>query len=240
MSDTKELKSEVVYRRLKRAIATHELAPSQKISENLLVRDYGFGKAAVRAAIGRLTDDGLIVSRSPKLQTVAPLTMSDIRQTFHLRNLLEPEAARLAAGRANIERLRELNATCQQPYRFGDGEQEYAFLLANGAFHLAIAQAAGLPRLTHWITQLHDQAVRILWVSLKVENRPEVWSHGHDEIIDALARGSGDIAAAIAKRHLHAGQRLVFEILSSFSSLNDVDVTTSSIPLPATGTSKDR
>lgn len=224
MPDKLELKSVSAYRRIKRAIITHDLAPSQKISENMLVEEYDLTKSAVRAAVTSLTFEGLIVSRSSKFQTVAPLTMANINETFRLRNILEPEAVRLAAGKADVDHLRELNELCQRPYTAGDRDDEYEFLTANALFHIAIAQGSGMPRLAQWIEQLHDQTMRCLWISLQVEGRPDVWSHGHDEIIDALEKGDGEKAVGIARAHLHSGQRLVFDILSSMTSVGSVDI----------------
>ena len=221
-----ELKSAAAYRLLKRAIITHELAPSQKVSENLIVDQFALTKSAARAAVASLVFEGLIVARSPKLQVIAPLTMADIRETFRLRNLLEPEAARLAAGKADITHLRALNAQCQQPYRIGDRDEEFGFLMANAGFHIAIAQSAGLPRLARWIEELHDQTMRCLWISLQAEGRAGAWAHGHDEILEALEAGDSEAAAAIALAHLHAGQRLIFDILSSMTPLGAMDVLT--------------
>ena len=54
---------------------------------------------------------------------------------------------------------------------------------------------------------------------LKIERRPEVWSHGHDEIIAALAAGDGQEAAAQARRHLLEGQNVVMNVILSSAEL---------------------
>lgn len=212
------------YSEIKRGIITHRLKPSQRISETLLSDMFELGRASVRAAIARLIEDGLIVSRSTKTQIVAPLTFADIRETFALRATLEPEAARLAAGKADIAELRRLNALCMRPYRFGDAREELAFLEANRTFHMAIAEAAHSPRLTRWIGQLQDAAMRVLWVTLKVDGRPQVWSHGHDDIIAALEAGDDVAAAARAGEHLSKGQQTVFEVLLNAPDIREISI----------------
>ncbi len=216
---------ERAYARLCRAIVTHELVPGQKISEKMLTTKFQLSAAAVRIAIPKLIDDGLAVMRTSKTTLVAPLTLAEINSVFHMRRLLEPDAARQAAGRVDSAMLLSLDKLCQTEYKFGNTEQEFAFLEANKTFHLEIAKASGNWRQAQWIGRLQDAAMRILWLSLRVENRPKVWHQGHKDIIESLVAGNGDEAAIRALRHLEAGQMLVFEILGNSDSLGGIELT---------------
>ncbi len=215
MSDDAFLLTDQAYNSVKRAIITHELLPSAKISEAQLARLFGCGMASVRAAVRRLAGEGFIIAAPRCKHRVAALTLAEIQNTFDLRNLLEPEAARQAAGQLDRDELLRLNDLCQQGYVPGDTESEYQFLQANSAFHNAIANGAANPRLAAWIKQLQDSAMRILMLVLRVEGQADRWSHGHDEIIDALTRGDGERAKEIALTHLLDGQRRVFDVLLS-------------------------
>lgn len=215
------------YQRIHRAILTHELAPEERVSEALLETRFGIGKAAVRTALTRLSADGLIITRSSKIQVVAPLTMKDVRSVFQMRNLIEPDAARKAAGRIDLGLLHRLNEACQADYVFGDKNQEYEFLIANRDFHLAIASACGNPIQEKFIRTLQDLGMRIQWVSLQIENRAEVWRHGHEEIIEALMQQDGAKAAECALEHLMNGERLVYEVLSTASQFEKTTITVS-------------
>lgn len=212
---------ERAYWQIKEAIITHQLRPSERISEGRLTAQYDVGKAAIRIALARLAQEQLVILRSARTQIVAPLTWSGIREIFHLRVLLEPDAAAQAAGRIDVARLNELNRQCQVKYTPGDSREELRFLLANQHFHLAIARASGNARQARIVEQLHDSVARILWMALKIERRPEVWSHGHDEIIAALAAGDGQEAAAQARRHLLEGQNVVMNVILSSPELRN-------------------
>lgn len=211
---------EIAYETLRKAIITHELRPNEKISEGSLVERFGLSRSATRVAISRLSAKQLVSSRSSKTQVIAPLSLGQVTQIFQARNLLEPEAARLAAGHVNVQDLLESNAACLRPYRPGNKAEEFAFLEANQAFHLYVASASGNPHLCQFIEQLHDHTMRILWLSLQIENRPGVWHAGHEEIIEALAAGDGDRASQMALDHLQAGQILIYEILSTSEALS--------------------
>ena len=42
-----------------------------------------------------------------------PVTLKDIHDVFELRLMLEPSAARMAAGKVNTQRLRTLDEICR-------------------------------------------------------------------------------------------------------------------------------
>lgn len=216
--------SHQAYLLLRRAIVTHELAPGERVSESSLVGQFNLTKSAVRSAMTRLSSEQFIVASSPKIQTIAPLTMDEVRSVFQMRNLLEPNAARAAAGKIDRALLQRLDAVCEADYTFGDHDQEYAFLEANKNFHMAIAEAAGNQFQTGFVGRLHDAAMRILWVSLQIENRSSVWRHGHQDIVAALIEGDGNSAADLALKHLLGGQRLVYEVLASSRVFKDIPI----------------
>jgi len=210
--------------KIKNAIIRHEIKGGEKVSEQRLVERFALTKAATRTAIKRLIADGLMTAESPKTTIVTPLTLAGVRSVFQARNILEPEAAKLAAGKVDPTSLQKLNERCRAGYRFGDGEQEFAFLTANRNFHLEIARSSQNSFLSDFISQLHDHAMRILWISLKIENRAEVWQHGHEDIIEALLSGDSFGAGVTALTHLQSGQRLVYEILSSSNNFGDIQL----------------
>ncbi|MDP6774213.1 MAG: GntR family transcriptional regulator [Rhodospirillales bacterium] len=218
----RETLSEIALLRLRRAIVTHELLPGEKISEASLVERFGLTKSAVRSALTRLSEDGLIAKPSPKTHIVAPLTMDEIRSVFHLRFLLEPDITRRAAGKIDPQALRELDAACRADYDVGDKIGEFALLEANRNFHCAVAWACGDGRHARWVEQLHNATMRILWVSLQLENRPDVWRHTHEEILNDLINGNGDAAAACCVSHIKEAQRIVYEVLTSSPSFQNL------------------
>jgi DNA-binding GntR family transcriptional regulator len=213
-----------VYERIKRDIVTHRLAPGERVSESALAQVHRTSKAPVRTALARLQQEHLIVQAAPKTQIVAPLTLKGVRDIFDLRNLLEPEAARLATGRVSIPHLRELNDACARPVRVGDADDEFRLLAANRAFHLELARASGNELLADWIARLHDLAIRIMWLALRSESTAEAWSEGHDELVDAIENNDADGAKSILLRLLRDGQRQVYERLMNLPGLADLNL----------------
>jgi len=216
--------SDIAYEAIKKDIITHRLAPQTKISEARLIETTGLSRAPIRAALSRLQSEGFVYLQTSKTQLVAPLSLSTCENVFHLRNILEPDVARLAAGKVDAEELHRLNDACAVRYTPGNAEEEYQLLQANRNFHLAIARFSGNAIQAQFIERLQDVAMRILWVSLRLNNRSVVWSEGHLEIIDALVSGEGDLAYSEALNHLTKGQALVTEILAQSEEIKKTNL----------------
>lgn len=199
--------------RVRKAIITHELAPGSRVSESSLMEQFGLPRASARTALSFFQQSGFIVSVGPRTQLVAPLSLAAIRETFHLRNLLEPAAAQFAIGKVNIARLRELNQECiWLPSKDGPDEG-YRYLDANFRFHSEIVVATGMPQLQKWLGFIQESVLRILWISLAAEGRAHRWSGGHEEIIQALEESDSEKVARVSLAHLNAGQQLVYELI---------------------------
>lgn len=175
-----------------------QLAPGEMISEAILEERCGVARAAVRSALARLTQEGLVRSSGGKSRMVAPLSLGDIQDVFLLRRHLEPLAAKMAAGKVSESLLRVLDDACREGYTPGDLKGELRFLNANRRFHLAIADASGSFRLTRTLEQLHNEATRILYLGFRLSDRSKEWSHGHESLLEALVRPDPDEAARIA------------------------------------------
>jgi DNA-binding GntR family transcriptional regulator len=212
------------YERLKFEIVTLQLAPGEKISEAVLAARFELGTTPIRSAVARLALEGLIVALSERTNVVAPLTLTQIQEVFALRKLLEPHAARLAAGRIDPRELHALEEACQVGYTAGNIDEEYAFLVANRKFHVAIARASGSERLAAMVEQLEDAAMRILCLVLEIENHSEDWQHGHRDILEALVTGNGTRAAEIALAQLVESEELVTRVVLKSSMLSKINL----------------
>lgn len=223
MENPEKLLTDRVFDTLKRDIITHQLFPGQKVSEAKLAKQYGSGKGPIRGALARLISEGLIIRKPRSGHLVAPISLSNIHDTFDLENLLEPAATRQAAGQVNILRLRKINGICKLGFDLSDPESTYNYLLANRNFQIEIAEAAGNKLQTSWISQLQDSIMRIRLIVLHLEPRVEHWGEGHDEIIKALEAGNGAKAEKLTKRNLKEGQQHFFRLLTSNKSKDTLD-----------------
>ncbi len=200
---------------IRRDILTARLAPGAALSEGSLATALSLGKAPIRAALARLADEGLVAAVPRRGWVVALVTIRDIHEVFDLRLLLEPEAARRAAGRVDTVMLQRLDAVCAAGYQPDDGDSAADFLAANKAFHVAVAELSGNARLARQIDRLLDESTRMLVLGLRRRDRSGEMAHEHQELIEALALGRAEEAARIMHEQVDASRRMVLAALTA-------------------------
>ncbi|KES07747.1 GntR family transcriptional regulator [Streptomyces toyocaensis] len=182
-----------------------------RLTEELLARRYGVSRVPVREALRTLEAEGFVVTRRHAGACVAEPSEQEAADLLEMRVLLEPLGAFRAAQRrtdAHLKVLRGLVRLGQERARQGNSDDLRSL---SGWFHETLAQACGSPALRVTLTQLRH---KIAWMYV-TEGPPdpvEHWSE-HGVIVDAVARGDGDRARAVAALHAErasAGHRLRF------------------------------
>ena len=213
------------YERIRHDIICCVIAPGAEISEAQLCLHYKLGKAPVRMALHRLAHEGLVRAIPRRGHMVSPVTLKDIQDIFELRQLIEPPAARMAAGRVHAQRLRALDEACRGGYQPGDPRSIDRFLEAHKAFHIAIAEAAGNTRLTHAIAQLLDGMTRLLHLGLGLRNRSQELLQEQRTLVKALVRGDGDTAHRVCREQIESARNMVLSAVLTSKSIMNVALT---------------
>lgn len=152
---------ELVIRELRKAIDRGELKPGAKLpAEPDLAAQFGVSRSALREALKSLELSGYLVVRrgygggtfvaapaSDDFTTVPQprVTTLDVSpaQLLEVRLAIEPLAARLAAGRADLDHLLTLSGAHDEALRT-DGRPA-RLLAALADFHVCVARASGNP-----------------------------------------------------------------------------------------------
>jgi DNA-binding GntR family transcriptional regulator len=100
--------SERIYGQLEEAISTCVVFGHFRIDEVRATAHYEVNRAAVREALGRLVDRGLVEKSVYASWRAGPLTARAIAQDFELRLLLEPEALRSSGPLLDLQFLSAL------------------------------------------------------------------------------------------------------------------------------------
>jgi len=215
------------YERIRFDIVTYALEPGEKISEADLARRYNLGHAPLRSALQRLVEQGLVTNKRRLGHVVTPITISDIRDIFQLRRILEPVAVELATGRITSELLRELQAACRATYnRRSEGRnKKVQFLMANRAFCIAVARACGNERLGAAIEHLQDLTLRILYLALRPNtSESEEPFQANAEILNALTAGDAMRARELYAQALEAAEKRVLSGILDLPNFQNFNV----------------
>lgn len=210
---------------LRADIVACRLAPGSSVTESALTERYSIGKAAIRAALVRLGERGWVRALSRRGYVVRPITLRDIGEIFELRRVIEPAAARMAAGRVDINRLHEIEAVCSSGFVAGNTASETTFLQAHRQLHLTIVLSGGNRRLAEDLRHLWDEIERVIHHTGLLRTHAAALGHDHATLIAALASGRGDDAAAAIDDEIETLHRMII----------DTALKTASMLVPAAG-----
>lgn len=171
------------------AIVTQKLAPSQKVSENILSDRFGISRTIARSLIERLIAKHFLVSISPRVTQVTPLTLIEIKQNFALRKMILPNVIALAAPSADYESLHALNNQIKAMLPIEGDQSALAVLKANRQLNLQLCSFAGYPMMYDWVKQLEDMTMRIYWLYIKIEKSFPYSSEYQRASLDIMKNG---------------------------------------------------
>ncbi|TBN51895.1 GntR family transcriptional regulator [Hansschlegelia quercus] len=205
------LRGNQAYELIRREIVACRILPGARFTEPELMHRFSLGKASLRIALQRLVQAGLVASIPRHGYRVAPVTVKDVDEVFTLRVVLEPFAARLAAGKVNRAQLERLERACRGQMPGDVGNQIDFFLEANRGFHMAIAAASGNERLCRTLSGLLDEMTRLVALGFGVQRvRPNI-EDDHALLIEHLVAGDADAAETVARRHVETFRMMTME-----------------------------
>src|SRR6266436_2032040 len=102
--------AEKAYHAIRDLIVSLQLAPGAVIDERELMEELGIGRTPVREALRRLAHEGLVEVYPRRGMFVTGVDVRELARLSEVREVLEPEAARLAAERATETDREEMGA----------------------------------------------------------------------------------------------------------------------------------
>lgn len=195
-------KKNIVYDAIKQAIITGDIAQGAILNEGELARQYGVSRTPAREALLMLSFEGLVNVLPRAGYMVTQITVRDVQEAFHLREILELETVRLAACHINQSQLEILEQRKM-------GIPPEINPIFNREFHLVIAEASGNKRLAKLIEQLLDEMERILVYDpiLYGPHAPDE----HERIIEALRLRDEQGAMEAMRHHIRLVKSRVLE-----------------------------
>ena len=137
---------EHVYLALRERLTHGNLAPNQRIFEKDLTEQLGVSRTPVREALGRLATEGLLVA-TRRGYRVPEFTRQDMINLSEIRLLLEPQAARQAAGNRTDVALDEMHSAIAEEVTAHANADVNAFLKAHMHFRSAWMRRVSNPLL---------------------------------------------------------------------------------------------
>lgn len=180
---------------LRKQIITSEIPPGEKLSEIWVAHRFAVARPTAKAALDRLTNEGLL-RRGPRRTAVVPqLSADDVKDLYFAREPIESRAVAMLARRAEVPGDADRSLVLMR--MAADRNQHGEHTEADIALHRALVAAIGSKRLR----RMHESVMGETQLCIA-----QVRAHAgldlmaltdrHAAILDAIRGGSPDEAVA--------------------------------------------
>ena len=190
------------YEALRESIVRGDIAPDARLVEADISATFDMSRGAVRTALIRLEQEGLVVREPHRGARVRKVADEEAVEILQARAVLEGLAVRQAAERiddAGAERLQGCLVRQRELLEAGDllGASD-----ANADLHAALLELSRHGTALRLIRALNSQTVRYQYRTILIPGRSAASVAEHTAIVDAVVAGRPDDAEAAMRRHL--------------------------------------
>jgi DNA-binding GntR family transcriptional regulator len=198
------------YHEIRGLIVSLELAPGAVIDERELIERLEIGRTPVREALRRLAHERLVEVYPRRGMFVTGVDVRELARLSEVRELLEPEAARLAAERATDTDREQLSRLLAE---LDAGGSELMDL--DERIHRAVYRAAHNDLLEATLEQYYVLALRIWSMALDRAHELEEAVEAHRALLEAIQAGDGERAAETMRAHVQDFEQAMHRVLLS-------------------------
>lgn len=215
---------EDVFHRLRRDVLTCVLRPGSQIQEKELAERYQVSKSPVRDALLRLQEQNLVEVLPRKGYRVKPISISEIREMYEMRQILERASVARLIEHASDAELKTLDGYRRLPAPDLDLE---SWVAHNREFHTRLAQLSGNSYLARAASETIAQFDRFIFAQF--ERAPYLHSDSksaalvntfvaeHANLIDAMQRRDRRAALSLLQEHVESSEEMLLARIGTLS-----------------------
>jgi len=190
---------EIAYDRMLEMLISGQLAAGTLLQERRLAEVLNMSRTPVREVLGMLEAEGLVTRQHGRLMTVCQISVQSYIEILNVRQLLEVEAAGIAAGKigkATAEKIRSANWALMEEAA-PTPAQHWA---VDDLVHGTIADAADNKLLATLIRDLRRRTH--IFNTRRIPSRLRPGCLEHLALIDAIAAGDAEKSRALMGEHI--------------------------------------
>jgi DNA-binding GntR family transcriptional regulator len=213
--------SEAAARRLRADIVAGALAPATPLRLRALTARYRIGATPLREALSRLAAEGVVVAEGQRGFAVPPVTRAHLLDITRSRQLVEPQALRLALAHGDAAWEDELVASFhllkrELERRVAASEAWLdAYEAKHHRFHRALIAACPLLAVKAFCDALYEQKTRYRRVLKSAGLLTERAVAVHEELLALALARDAERAAAALERHIGSTAEAVLRLLEA-------------------------
>ena len=197
-------REEQVRATLEEEILTGKLTGGTSLTEQSLSKRLGVSRTPIRAALHKLSEEGLVSIVPNKGAVVVGVSRDDLIDIYNMRMRLEGLASATAASRITPEDLSALRESVELAEAYIKDNDPERLKTLDTEFHSIIYRASGSRMLNKTLSELHRNITSYRKMSLSVPGRLENSVREHREILEAIESGNAELADRLTSRHVAA------------------------------------
>ncbi len=190
------------YDALREAIVRGDIAPEARLVESEISTNFSMSRGAVRTALIRLEEEGLVVREPHRGARVRKVSDDEAVEILQARAVLEGLAVRVTAERIDGEGAARLQALLERHRGLLEGGDLLGASDANADLHAALLELSGHGTARRLIRALNSQTVRYQYRTILIPGRPAASVAEHTAIVEAVVAGRPEEAEAAMRSHL--------------------------------------
>lgn len=193
--------AEAIAESITNAIMEQRLAPGSKLSESRMADAFNVSRTKTNQALMILAESGLVQQLPNRGFFVNSPSITEAKQVFALRHLLEPEIVRgvIAHIKDNDIKLLHDHLTAEKQAR--ECSDRRAIIRLSGEFHMLLAAMCGNRYIDKIMAELCPLTCLIIAL-YDVPNTPACPEDEHQHIVSAIELGEEDKAISLMQHHL--------------------------------------
>lgn len=194
--------ADTVYVAIRDAICDGSLAPGERITQDDIADRLGVSRQPVGQALLLLKAQGFVSVAGRRGVVVAPLSVETVRDIYEIRGSLDELAARLAARRADRDKVAAGREILQRGKRLAFAGDVRELVKADMEFHEFVYELSGNALIRQALASDWHHLRRVMAdVIGEGSYRKTLWRE-HEAILEAIGEGDGERAAALSRQHV--------------------------------------
>jgi DNA-binding GntR family transcriptional regulator len=202
ITDSMKTVSGIAQERIRDAILRGTLLPGSRIDQNQLAQELNTSLIPVREALKKLESEGFVQIIPRRGAFVVDISLTDLEHLYHARQIIEGQAAYLAAPRLNDSDLTQLADIALQLQKALNRDDYEKFTRLNQAFHFVIYNAAGNKYLVEMISGLWELAERYRYRYQFVKGQHDLINAEHQAILEAAQNHDAERLQMMIEQHI--------------------------------------
>jgi DNA-binding GntR family transcriptional regulator len=190
------------YRWLRNEIVSGGFHPNERLVEADLALRLDAGRTAIRAALVRLDQEGLVTREPNRGARVRLVSDREALEIEEVRVILEQLIVRQAAQRVTAADLRDLRRSIVRMRERLAQDDPMGYSGLNAEFHQRIWAIADHGTAGRLLANLKSQSIRFQYRTILRPGRTASSLREHEAIVEALASRDSDASEAAMRKHL--------------------------------------